>query len=108
MSRQWWLDWLHAVGVQSAKLKGGIIVDEYELAIQLALDGQGVALGREGLIGPELAAGTLRRVFDVSVKLPRAFYLCHSDARPMSSATQRVFDWLVEVGSKQDLDAPIG
>lgn len=108
VSRQWWLDWLHAAGVQSAKLRGGIIVDEYELAIQLALDGQGVALGREGLIGPELAAGTLRRVFDVSVKLPRAFYLCHSDARPLSRAARRVFDWLVEAAGKQDLDTPIG
>jgi LysR family glycine cleavage system transcriptional activator len=102
ISRQWWLDWLHAVGVQSAKLRGGVIVDDYELAIQLALDGQGVALAREGLIGPELAAGTLRRVFDVSVRLPSAFYLCHSEARPLSRSAARVFDWLVETARKED------
>ncbi len=107
VSRQWWLDWLHAAGVQSAKLRGGVIVDEFELAIQLALDGQGVALGREGLIGPELSAGSLQRVFDVSVKLPRAFFLCYSDARPLTRAARRVFDWLTEVASKQDIDAPV-
>lgn len=104
VSRQWWLDWLHAVGVQSAKLRGGVIVDEYELAIQLALDGQGVALGRAGLIGPELEAGTLQRVFDVSVRLPRAFYLCYSEARPLSRSAGRVFEWLVEAARKQDFE----
>jgi LysR family glycine cleavage system transcriptional activator len=106
-TRQWWLDWLHAAGVQSAKLKPGVIVDDYELAIQLALDGQGVALSRDALIRPEIAAGRLRRVFDGGVQLPRAFFLCHSEARPLSRPARQVFDWLIET-ARGDVDAPAG
>jgi LysR family transcriptional regulator, glycine cleavage system transcriptional activator len=108
VSRQWWLDWMHAVGISSARLRGGIIVDEYELAIQLALDGQGIALARDALIGQELANGSLQRVFDASVALPRAFYLCHAEARPLSQAARRVFDWLVDAGRKQGIDGSSG
>lgn len=95
MSRQWWLDWLHGAGVDAVKLPGGIIVDEYELAIQLALDGQGVALGREALIGPELANGSLQRLFE-SVTSRHSYFLCHADARTLSQPARVVMYWLIE------------
>lgn len=96
VSRQWWVDWLHAAGVESAKLRGGIIVDEYGLAIQLAVDGHGVALGRDALIGRELGSGALIRLFETVVTPRYAYYLCRAALKPMSKPVREVMDWLIE------------
>ena len=77
--RQWWLDWFLAAGVKVETLSGGIVVDEYGLAVQFALDGYGAALARDPLLNRDLASGARIRWFNVSVT-PRFAYCGRRDA----------------------------
>jgi LysR family glycine cleavage system transcriptional activator len=94
VTRQWWIDWLLAAGMRIEDLSGGIVVDEYGLAIQFALDGYGVAMARDALVQRELESGTLVRLFEVSV-IPRfAVYLARDAARPLTRDAQLLIPWL--------------
>jgi LysR family transcriptional regulator, glycine cleavage system transcriptional activator len=103
VTRQWWIDWLLAAGIRVDDLSGGIVVDEYGLAIQFALDGYGVAMARDALVQRELESGALVRLFEVSV-IPRfAFYLARDAARPLSRAAQLLIPWLKTKSSRPSL-----
>ena len=68
-----WQMWLLAMGVSDIDTSGGIHFDLGSLAIQAAIDGQGVALGDGSLIAPDLAAGRLVKPFDLSLEAGRRF-----------------------------------
>lgn len=94
VTRQWWIDWFLAAGVQISSLRGGIVVDEYGLAVQFALDGYGVALARDPLLDRDLASGALVRLFDVEV-LPRfAYYIARDVARILKPDAEILIGWL--------------
>jgi len=108
VTRQWWVDWLLAAGVRVEDLSGGIVVDEYGLTIQFALDGYGIAMARDALVQRELASGALVRLFDVSV-IPRfAFYLVRDPARSLSRDAQLVIPWLRTKSSRPHREARRG
>ena len=54
-----WGHWLESRGWQSARPRGTLQFNQYDLVIQAALAGQGVALGRRELIRPMLDDGRL-------------------------------------------------
>lgn len=94
-SRQWWIDWFVAAGLRVEGLSGGIVVDEYGLAIQFALDGYGITLGRDALVREDLERGALVRLFDIGV-IPRfAYYLSRDAAKPLHREAQMVMRWLI-------------
>ena len=66
------MSWL-AAGVTGIDPSRGIHFRETALAIQVAVEGQGVALGNTSLVGDDLAAGRLVRPFDLSLKGPARF-----------------------------------
>jgi LysR family glycine cleavage system transcriptional activator len=45
------------------------------LAVQAAVDGRGVLLGRSVIVADDLAAGRLVRPFDTAIKVPQAYYI---------------------------------
>jgi LysR family glycine cleavage system transcriptional activator len=94
VTRQWWIDWFLAAGTRVANLVGGIVVDEYGLAIQFALDGYGIAMARDALVRRELDNGALVRLFEVSVVPRFAFHLARDAARPLSREALRLIRWL--------------
>lgn len=94
VTRQWWIDWFLAAGIESAVLQGGIVVDEYGLAIQFALDGYGVALARDPLLDRDLTEGTLVRLFDVSVTPRFAYYIVRDAARALPREAITLIEWL--------------
>ena len=95
VTRQWWIDWFVAAGLMIEGLNGGIIVDEYGLAVQFALDGYGVALARDPLLDRDLASGALVRLFDISVMPRFAYYLARDVARPLHRDADLLFRWLM-------------
>ena len=67
--RDFWDDWLCAAGVKLDKpLAGGPSFNDATYSIQAAQRGEGIALARRSIVGDDLRNGTLRRLFDVSVK----------------------------------------
>ena len=94
VTRQWWIDWLLAAGVGVKSLSGGIVVDEYGLAVQFALDGHGVVLARDPLLERDLASGALVRLFDIAVTPRFAYYLVTSQVRKLEPEAMLLMNWL--------------
>jgi DNA-binding transcriptional LysR family regulator len=83
--RPWlqWSHWLRGVGLGDAAPRGMLRYNQYDLVIQAALAGQGVALGRLELLAPMLREGKLVQL----------------DA-PAAAAASRLGYWLVPAESR--------
>ncbi len=110
-----WLPWFRAAQLDWAEPEGGIVFDDSALAVQAAIDGHGVLLGRASLAHDALRSGQLQRLFDVVVPLhfhpgqdvdpPRGdgtgeqprrwrYWLVTPAHRPVSPLTREFIGWL--------------
>ena len=90
-----WRMWLAAAGVEGVDASRGPVFSHSAIAIQAAVRGEGVALGRMALVEEEIAAGQLVRLFDLRLKAEMAYYIvCPPSAleRPKVRAFR---DWLL-------------
>jgi LysR family transcriptional regulator, glycine cleavage system transcriptional activator len=85
-----WSSWLKAAGVQGIDGERGLQLDASMLAIQAAIDGQGVALGRSVLVADDVASGSLVAPFDLVFPLRFGYYIVHP-RRPAPSAPVQAF-----------------
>ncbi|MBO9412615.1 MULTISPECIES: LysR substrate-binding domain-containing protein [unclassified Ruegeria] len=89
-----WDYWCQARGFQPPAANQRYSLETYELTIQAAQDGLGIALGRRPLVDSLLSAGVLCAPFD----LPDADNIGYYVARPdgaMRSDVKRFHDWLL-------------
>ena len=89
-----WRAWLAARGCEGVDAAKGLRVNATAAAVQAAIAGQGVALGRGLLVADDLAAGRLVRPFaEAGVQLRWAWHVVH----PMQagSAARTAAGWLV-------------
>lgn len=68
-----WKMWLLAAGVDNVDAERGLHFSQTALALQAAVDGQGVALGDASLVSDDLAARRLVRPFELTLKGPSDF-----------------------------------
>ncbi|MCY1538969.1 putative choline sulfate-utilization transcription factor [compost metagenome] len=90
-----WRDWLEAMGLSDAKPQAFPRFNQYDLVIQAALAGQGVALGRLELIQPLLDEGRLVLI-DPPVhetETTHAYWLIQTDEHPRREVL-RVAAWI--------------
>jgi LysR family glycine cleavage system transcriptional activator len=93
-----WQMWMRAAGVTDVDATRGIHFGQTSLAIQAAMDGQGVALGDSSLVAGDLAAGHLVQPFELTLTAPPqfAYFIVspHATAgRPLIKAFR---EWLLE------------
>lgn len=67
----------------------------YVIALQAALDGQGVALGWSSSVGPLIAKGDLVQVTAAEVSDPFAIHVTWSASRPLRPEAEVFRDWLI-------------
>ena len=73
--RDYWDEWFVAAGVKLDKpLAGGPFFNDATYSIQAATRGEGIAMTRRSIIGEDLERGTLRRVFDISIKTNERYW----------------------------------
>lgn len=73
-------EWLHAAGLSADTPRTTTAVDSYLLAIESAVDGQGVAVVPDFLVAGDLRSGRLVAPFAVRLPQRRRWYLmCRSD-----------------------------
>lgn len=99
-----WPVWLRAAGVPADVGQSGPRFDSYLLALEAAIDGQGVAIVPRFLAAADLRGGRLVAPFTLQVPQPRRWYLvCRNDRR--DDPRVRAFrDWLrVEIAADPDL-----
>ena len=89
-----WEAWTKAAGLDLATARRSLMHD-YNIVLQSALDGQGVAMGRRRLIADRLEAGVLVQPFALSVHAGIAWWLVLPKRKP-SRAAASFLDWLLE------------
>lgn len=90
-----WAGWLKAAGAPGIDTARGLQVNASMLAIQAALDGQGVALGRSVLVADDVAAGRLVRPFALAFPLRFRYYVVHQKSLPAESHVPVFRRWLL-------------
>ena len=108
-SRPWWEVWLEAAGVEAVPLDQGTRFANSNMALQAAIDGQGVALVRSAHLEGDPAALGLVKLFEVYCPSELAYYLLcpqGTEARPRIAAFR---DWILAQAARSqalyDLDA---
>ena len=108
VSREDWQLWLTAAGLPAAlATRRGLSFDQSFMAIQAAIDGLGVALGRTRFVEADVAAGRLVAPFDVVLPAQAGFYVVAPEETADQPKIKLFRDWLIaSVGPDAVAPAP--
>jgi len=95
----YWRAWLVAVGLDDLAPTAGLRLTDIGLALQAALAGQGVAMGRASLVEEDLAAGRLVRPFALSIPADYGIYAVCPEAAAERPKIAAFRDWLIAEGA---------
>jgi len=106
--RRDWLKWLQAAGVQGVELGRGPVFNQASLALDAALDSQGVALARTALAARDLIAGRLVRPFGPTLPVDYGYWIVCPAATVALPKIATFHDWLLaEAAEDQARLAPL-
>ncbi|UDL88887.1 transcriptional regulator GcvA [Mesorhizobium sp. PAMC28654] len=89
-----WAAWLHSAGVEGVDPHGGLTFDSATFAVESAVQGEGVVLGRTMLVAADLATGRLVRPFDHALKAVSSFYVVYPPDAIRQRKVMAFRDWL--------------
>jgi LysR family transcriptional regulator, glycine cleavage system transcriptional activator len=96
VSREDWQLWLTAAGLPaSIATRRGMTFDQGFMAIQAAVEGLGVALGRFHLVETDIAAGRLVAPFDTVLPQDAGYYVVAPEVTAETAKIVRFRDWLI-------------
>ncbi|MEE9098971.1 LysR substrate-binding domain-containing protein [Pseudomonas nitroreducens] len=90
-----WEAWLRVAGTRVSNMGKGQHFDTLDLAVSVAAQGAGVAMGDWALIGDDLRAGRLVTPFELKVHTGAAYYLVYPERRETSPQLRELIDWLL-------------
>ena len=93
-AQQDWALWLDAVGMGELARHRSLLFDSYLLALEAAIDGQGVALVPDFVAATDLRAGRVVRPFPDAVAQPGGWYLVCRKERTHDLSIARLRNWL--------------
>jgi LysR family glycine cleavage system transcriptional activator len=96
-----WQVWLTAAGVKGIDASRGVTFDFALAAYQAAMDGLGVALGRNPLVAPDLKAGRLVVPFDFKMSTELAYYMVYPAEAIRRRKIKAFRDWLLPLAEVQ-------
>ncbi len=89
-----WSMWLRAAGIAGIDPHRGPRLNSSGQALQAAILGEGVVLGRSALVGDDLAAGRLVRPFEFKMPAGLAYYLVYPPRALQRKKVKAFRDWL--------------
>jgi len=102
-----WHRWFRRYGLHDARIPGGLSVDSSLIAIEAAVRGDGIMLGRPPFIDAQLGSGELIEAFSRPYPLYADYFLRWLPQAQSRHVVQRVADWLtgsaVAGGGDRDL-----
>ena len=93
--RKGWARWLEAAGVTSAELARGPVLNRESMAMDAAVDGQGIALARTTLVATDLISGRLLRPFAEALRLSKAYWIISPKATAALPKIVTFRNWLL-------------
>lgn len=97
-----WSEWLNLAGVTDIATNRGTIIDDTNVLIQAAVDGQGVALGSTTFVQDHLDAGRLIKPFDIILESKFAYYIVYPKPHLENPSVRAFRDWLLELREDND------
>lgn len=89
-----WAQWLRAARVRQVDAASGAHFGQTDHAIQAAIDGGGVLLGRVAIAAFDLGAGRLVRPFELALPSPFGYYFVTRAGRQRERAVAALLSWL--------------
>jgi LysR family glycine cleavage system transcriptional activator len=102
-----WARWFSAAGLPWPEPTSGPKFDDALLLLRAALDGQGVALGRQWLAIDELRANRLVTPFEIAVRDDFAYWLVWPTGKNLSADAARFRDWIDAKAAAEDPVCPM-
>ncbi|WP_434653553.1 LysR family transcriptional regulator [Pseudomonas sp. R3-56] len=90
-----WNAWLAEAGIHLNNISKGQHFETLDLAMSMASQGTGVAIGDWSLIGDDLSAGRLMAPFELKVRTGLGYHLVHPRKVQVSARLQELMEWLV-------------
>lgn len=91
-----WPKWFEAAGVPGVDPRAGLHFSHASMALDAALAGQGVALGRSSLVVDDIHGGRLAMPFDIWFQSAFSYYIAVPKGAVLGPRIQAFRDWLVE------------
>jgi LysR family glycine cleavage system transcriptional activator len=90
-----WAIWLRSAGIDNVNPHRGPTFLSSDHAIQAAVRGEGIVLGRSALVADDLAAGRLVRPFELSLPASFAYYVVYPQRALQRPSVKAFRDWLM-------------
>ena len=97
-----WADWLKLANVEAFNANKGTIIDDTNVLIQAAVDGQGVALGSTPFLHELVDSGRLVKPFNIILGNEFAYYVVCPEAHLKNPSVQAFKNWLLELIEERD------
>lgn len=94
-NRQGWSQWLELAGVKAVDSSRGLVLDQASMAIDAAVDGQGVVLTRTALAASDIIGGRLIRPFDVAMPALFGYWIVCAKAAAKLPKIMAFSEWLL-------------
>lgn len=101
--RQDWGKWLEAAGLKNVDLSRGPILNQASMAIDAAVDGQGIALARTALATWDLIGGRLIRPFALSLPVSYAYWIVCPKATAQLPKIVAFSGWLLTEAAEDSM-----
>ncbi|MCP4982866.1 MAG: transcriptional regulator GcvA [Gammaproteobacteria bacterium] len=92
-----WHGWLNLAGAEGINADKGTIIDDTNVLIQAAIDGQGIALGSTPFVEDHLEAGRLIKPFDIELVNDFCYYVVCPQSHLKNPAVIAFKEWLLSL-----------
>jgi DNA-binding transcriptional LysR family regulator len=100
-----WAEWLAEAGLTLDWTDRRLVFDQSVMAIQAAVDGKGVAMGRSTLVAHELAAGRLVAPFALRLPTRGGYWVLHRARRAVPRKVTLFVQWLIDAAERSGVPA---
>jgi LysR family glycine cleavage system transcriptional activator len=90
-----WAEWLTEIGAEAPELAPSIVFNDYQLVVQAALAGEGVALGWRLTAQLLLRSGLLVRPVEDQLVTGKSFFVITNEAEEPSEEMMALVEWIV-------------
>jgi len=91
-----WRDWFRDAGIQIKRIPKGTKFPDTSMAVQAAIDGQGIALARSAHVSDDLASGRLVKLFNIYSESNVAYFVVCPRGKENNPSIVAFTEWLLE------------
>ncbi len=99
-----WVIWLRSAGITDIDARRGLRFQSSVLAVQTAVQGGGIVLGRSALVADDLKSGRLVQPFTLSLPTDLAYYVVYPPEAIKRHKVRAFRDWLLEQANLASVD----